>query len=124
MTKTTAKHWPIRVALQEALIGLIPQIPVVQSDDAAPTSMTHLHWMMVHALRNYHIWPIDKTSRWIGFVQGVLAARGFLNVDAERDRTRPIFHEAYRQMGETIPAAGAPTERAPLMHHKTAPAII
>ncbi len=35
--------------------------------------------------------PLDKLGRWTGYIQGVMAARGWLDVQAERDRTRPIF---------------------------------
>lgn len=47
---------------------------------------------------------IDELSYRLGFVQGALAAYGLLDVDAERDRTRPIFHAAYAAMGLAKPA--------------------
>lgn len=34
----------------------------------------------------------DKANRWLGFVQGVLCAAEILDVDTERDYTRPLFH--------------------------------
>lgn len=107
--------WPIRVALQQTLVGLIPQIPFwpMRREDDAPTSLNHLHWMAAHALAHYHEWPTDKTSRWIGFIQGVLANRGFLNVEVERDRTRPIFHQAYRTMGLMAPERADSSLRDP-----------
>jgi hypothetical protein len=46
-------------------------------------------------------------SRWIGFVQGVLAAMGRLDVSEERDRTRPIFHTAYHRLGIEPPASAS-----------------
>ena len=39
--------------------------------------------------------PIDKLSRWLGYVQAVLVANGLTTVDRERDATRPLFREAY-----------------------------
>lgn len=38
----------------------------------------------------------DKASRWLGFVQGCLAMRGLIDVDIEREITRPmlrLFHD-------------------------------
>lgn len=37
-------------------------------------------------------YPFDKMSRWLGFTQGVLAAVGAIDVDEERDFTRPLLH--------------------------------
>lgn len=37
-------------------------------------------------------YPFDKMSRWLGFAQGVLAAVGAIDVDQERDFTRPLLH--------------------------------
>lgn len=47
------------------------------------------------AIKNGHKYPFDKMNRWLGFVQGVLAARGAIDVDTERDVTRHIFHSLY-----------------------------
>lgn len=59
------------------------------------TSDTHLKWMLGECLLNIRTMPIDKMGRWVGFVQGVLVCEGILDVDDERDRTRPIFKKAY-----------------------------
>lgn len=53
------------------------------------TSPSHMLDMIEIAHRD--IMPDDKLARWTGFIQGVMAARGWLSVDAERERTRPIF---------------------------------
>jgi hypothetical protein len=57
-------------------------------------SAENLSWMARHILANREL-PADKISRWLGFIQGVLAVRGRLSVTAERDATRGIFHRAY-----------------------------
>lgn len=36
--------------------------------------------------------PEDKANRWLGFVQGVMIAGGVLDIEYERDYTRPLFH--------------------------------
>lgn len=37
----------------------------------------------------------DKANRWLGFVQGMLVAAGVIDLDTERDWTRPLFHKLY-----------------------------
>lgn len=58
------------------------------------TAAEHLRWMAREILCNIRTMPIDKMGRWVGFIQGVMAANGVLDVDAERDRTRPFFNPA------------------------------
>lgn len=52
------------------------------------------------AFTNGEKYPVDKRYRWLGFVQGVLAVKRLIDVDVERDFTRPLFHEL---AGKTIP---------------------
>lgn len=67
------------------------------------TSYAHLRGMCAHALENVENWPIDKLSRWLGFVQGILIFHGVMRVDGERDFSRPLFHAAYAEEGIEIP---------------------
>lgn len=69
----------------------------------ASVSSEHLIWMLEQALNRNNQVPVDKTGRWIGFVQGVLAARGLLDTTNERDATRAWFHTAYAATGQAIP---------------------
>lgn len=114
---------PLHEALRLTITGLLDQLPAwVPSgplegfdEDGVPfyeggmergrvTSLANLKWMLEHSLENLEAWPVDKTSRWIGFVQGVLAVKSKdFHVSAERDRTRPFFHQAYQAMGLEIP---------------------
>jgi hypothetical protein len=59
------------------------------------TSASHLRWMCIYLLQNIDTMNLDKAARWVGFIQGVMAANGVLDVTTERDRTRPIFTAAY-----------------------------
>ncbi len=58
------------------------------------TSAAHLRWMCDELLDNLGTMPADKSGRWIGFIQGVMAANRVLDVDEERNRTRPIYAKA------------------------------
>lgn len=85
-----------------------PLLQLVRSSDEATnppprTSLANLDFLLTRMVSDETL-PIDKTQRWLGFVQGVLAARGILDVDAERDRTREILHAVYAADGEPIPA--------------------
>lgn len=46
-----------------------------------------------------------KASFCLGYFQAYMTAWNMLDVNAERDRTRPIFHRVYAQCGYDIPAS-------------------
>lgn len=53
------------------------------------TSNAHLCWMLREiAAMN---WQETKAHRWLGFVQGVMACKGLIDVDEERELTRSLF---------------------------------
>jgi hypothetical protein len=68
-------------------------------------SRAHLLWMCATAIEQAPAWPVDKTSRWLGFVQGVMTLRGLLTVSGEREFSRPLFHTAYAEQGQAAPAS-------------------
>ena len=68
------------------------------------TSLANLTWMCRTGIEQIDTFPLDKLSRWLGFIQGVLAMRGLVTVDGERDFSRPLFHAAYAAEGTLIPA--------------------
>lgn len=70
-------------------------------------SLENLAWMVEEIFRNMEDWPADKTGRWTGFVQGCLAMRRLIDVDRERDITRPLFHSVYRSDGQATPESSA-----------------
>lgn len=58
-------------------------------------SFSHLHWMCdecIHTLLTTpEDFPVDKYSRWLGFIQGVVICKGYSSVEKERNITRPWF---------------------------------
>lgn len=66
-------------------------------------SIDHLIWMCNLSLENIDGWPEDKLNRWLGYVQGILVVRCIINVQEERDVSRPLFHAAYSQANTLIP---------------------
>lgn len=72
-------------------------------DLAKSVNADHLLKMLDAMEKNADAWPFDKTNRWLGFVQGVLFERGVLDVNEEREVTRPFFHEYYQANGIEIP---------------------
>lgn len=41
----------------------------------------------------------DKISRWLGFIQGCMAMKGYIDVDDERKFSRPLFQCVYKNQG-------------------------
>lgn len=73
------------------------------------TTCSHLCWLLENVQRNAYTHPVDKLGRWLGYVQGVLAAQGSLSVPQERERSRQVYHAAYRADGvHTPPSANPP----------------
>lgn len=62
-------------------------------------SLANLIWMCREARLTQEPFPEDKASRWLGFVQGCLAMRGLIDVDQEREITRPLFRQAAETAG-------------------------
>lgn len=55
-----------------------------------PTACGHLLWML-YQIRYGAVGSDTKSHRWLGYVQGVLTAKGFISVEVEREETRDIF---------------------------------
>lgn len=66
-------------------------------------SLSNLLWMCDTGIAQGDSLPIDKISRWLGFIQGCLAMRGLILVDEEREVSRPLFHAAYRAQTGAVP---------------------
>jgi hypothetical protein len=56
------------------------------------------------AIANGRDYPFDKMNRWLGFTQGVLATTGIIDVDAEREYTRPLLHQLHLQPVKSWPS--------------------
>jgi len=52
---------------------------------------------------NIDIWPPDKSSRWLGFIQAYMIKENHITIQEERDFSRPLFHNAYKKLGYNIP---------------------
>ena len=61
--------------------------------------------MMIVLLENADDWPVDKTNRWLGFIQGVMWTRDLIDIDEERNFTRPLFHAYYEAQGIEKPTS-------------------
>ena len=99
-----ASDTPVRIAHRDTIMDLFALIPEEIPGSNERTSPENLRWMLHRCLDELTTFPVDKLGRWVGFVQGVLALSGNLDVDQERDRTRGRFHAAYEATGQVIPA--------------------
>jgi len=120
---------PLVKATQEAVSGLLPLLERLEDREGLPagTSPAHLRNLAAEAIRRDDL-PADKLRGWLGFIQGVLVAQGHLDMDEERDRTRPIFHKAYAEEGMPVPptvavgeARGAEAGKGPLTDENPLP---
>jgi hypothetical protein len=57
--------------------------------------------LIVIAIDRVDDFTIDKHSRWLGYIQGVLIENGILNVEEERENTRLLFQTIYKKYGIT-----------------------
>jgi len=86
-------------------------LTLIEAQDGDPyagdprLSLKNLAWICRTIQEKGADLPIDKPSRWLGFVQGCLAMRGLIDVDEERSATRPRFHRAYREEGIAVPSS-------------------
>lgn len=55
------------------------------------------------AIDKADMWPIDKLNRWLGYAQGVLISYKVTTVWIERNFSRPLFHEAYKNENIDVP---------------------
>ena len=94
---------PITAATRHILEDKRVLLNAVDDTSDGPTSKDHLLWMIDQCLQQEM--SEDKISRWLGFIQGVMCARGWLDMEHERTITRTLFHDAYREMGWDVPAS-------------------
>lgn len=93
----------VREGNRVTALELLPLIPEHIEGSNERTCPENLRWMLNRIMDNIDTFPLDKIGRWIGFVQGVLALSGNLDVDEERNRTRARYQQAYRDTGQVIP---------------------
>lgn len=62
----------------------------------------NLKALCVQATDQHHRYPFEKLNRWLGFVQGVLAAVRIIDVDEEREFSRPLLHAFHDQAPPTF----------------------
>lgn len=82
---------------------LLKKLGAVAQADKDGTTTNHLMWMCQTARRE---WPADKLSRWLGYIQGVLAARGLVDVAAERSTACKLVFAVYRADKSTYKPLG------------------
>ena len=107
MTRTPGAD-PVRAATAELFARYLDIIEQARSADGGAaslpgTDLAHLAWLCREGIERIDAIPVDKASRWLGFVQGCLTMQGLISVEGERDHSRPLFHRAYAASGMAIP---------------------
>lgn len=96
------------MALLKRYATLLTDQGAIAVPSQAGTDNNHLLWMCHTVMDNVHGWPVDKVSRWLGFIQGVLTNAGLLTTSGEREFSRPLFHAVYVAEGLTPPVSVGP----------------
>ena len=60
-------------------------------------SPEHLLRLIHEAKTNIAEYPSDKLHRWLGYIQGVLTCYQWIDVDEERNFTRPLLHSFHHK---------------------------
>lgn len=68
----------------------ILEIKPLEGDE---TNDIHLLWMLDEILINPSQ-SLTKKHRWLGYIQGIMTIKGYINVLEERELTRNIFNGA------------------------------
>lgn len=61
-------------------------------DNGDTTSLGHILFMCnkcINSIEKGSEMSVDKYSRWLGYIQGILIMRGMTSVENERNTTRP-----------------------------------
>lgn len=65
-------------------------------------SAEHLNKLCQEAIDQTTRYPFDKLHRWLGFIQGVLTVLDLIDVDTERNYTRPYLHSYHQEKPPTF----------------------
>lgn len=79
-------------ALFQRYIGVITESSAAFHGNPARLSSKALLALCNEAITNFEAYPFDKINRWLGFIQGVLATMELIDVDEEREFSRPLLH--------------------------------
>lgn len=88
----------IAAELQYKIINNMNRLP-----DDAYEDIKHVNLMLTAIIVSADVWPMDKTSRWLGFAQAKLVQHNIITLDEERKDTREIFHNIYKKYGVDVP---------------------
>jgi hypothetical protein len=78
-------------------------LELIKLSSISNPKIIQVHQLLTVGLENVNTFPIDKLYRWLGFAQGVLSAFDMIDVNTERDISRPLFHTMYQQLDIEIP---------------------
>lgn len=89
----------VTILMFQRYIDRINNLPPERMDYEGDKSFAHLRWMCQTSIDNIDNHPMDKLHRWMGYVQCGLFWKDALDVNEERDFSRPHFHRAYIALG-------------------------
>lgn len=87
MEKRKPIHGNFYPDLRQRYFDLLNTTPI--ENPSEPLTDSHLAWMLTE-LSSTEM-SETKKHRWLGYIQGCMAFRGFITVNEERDVTREVF---------------------------------
>jgi hypothetical protein len=72
------------------------------TSDVKDCDPEHLIRLCNEVIENHQRYPFDKLCRWMGFVQGVLATQEIIQVEVEREFSRPLLHAIHDYVPPTF----------------------
>lgn len=79
------------IRLYNALLSAFPPEEMTQYDEAPKSDnvwFRHLRWMLAEMPGQVAQGDLDKAFRWLGFIQGILAAKELRTIDQLREDSR------------------------------------
>lgn len=103
-TQSKQREYEVLILLFKRYEEKIKQSESIFDKIVLPEKCQHAHLLRLshEAYSNALSYPADKLHRWLGFIQGVLCVVGVINVDEERDFTRPLLHSYHNEKPESF----------------------
>lgn len=100
------KHHQARIIAVQYASLLKERLWEFRATDTEPfdsnTGVRHLIWMCEQVVEHTGYvpreWSITKLHRWIGYIQGVMTARGFTTVERERQEYKDLKAKVLAEM--------------------------
>lgn len=75
---------------------------ILRNEDLKKEQLNIVYKLSLMGIKNIKELPVDKSSRWLGFVQGVLFSFNLINLEEERNFSRILFQKHYKKKKKNV----------------------